>query len=133
MNKKDYRALQVLSKLYIDDHIKLLRDRMSYEKIIRSEHTGRKRLVIQYIHLKAKRAYMGVLSVIIFMVALSCDSKPKSTYADRKPIPYKPFYVYNKIAQEHTTVSMYDCVDKNGTRFWFYDLTEKYSVGDSIK
>lgn len=59
-------------------------------------------------------------------------SKPK-TFEERKPIPHKPFYVYDKVIENDNYQSFYRCVDKNGVRFWFNDVTSKYSVGDSIK
>lgn len=71
---------------------------------------------------------------ILLTTMFACTTGNTSdTYEKRKPIPFKPFYVYNKIVQNEKSTSMYDCVDKNGTRFWFMDLTSKYSVGDSIK
>lgn len=89
-----------------------------------------------------KNFIISIIGLCVFSaIIISIDYRNRTiksnnksdTFEKRKPIPFKPFYVYNKVTQDDKVTSLYDCVDKNGTRFWFFDLTSKYSVGDSIK
>lgn len=57
MTKKEWRSLQVLSRLYVDDHIKTTEETARLRKALHSNDEGRKANILKLIHVKAQRAY----------------------------------------------------------------------------
>jgi len=83
-------------------------------------------------NMKTKTSILALTKAFFILLVMCCFF----SCTENKVAPEKPFIIkfkYPHSAQAADGYCRYEYYDKKGNVFEFYDLPEKYSVGDTIK
>jgi hypothetical protein len=84
--------------------------------------------------MKTKTSILALIKAFFILLVMCCFSscaEPKEPKAPTKPFIIK--FKYPNSARAADGYCRYEYYDKNGTTFEFFDLPDKYNVGDTIK
>ena len=83
------------------------------------------------VNMKTKTSILALTKAFFILLVMCCFYS-----CAEKPAPKKPFIIKFKFPDSDLAAKgycRYEYYDANGTTFEFFDLPQKYNVGDSIK
>jgi hypothetical protein len=81
--------------------------------------------------MKTKTSILALIKAFFILLVMCCFSSCAEPKAPTKPFIIK--FKYPNSSRAADGYCRYEYYDKNGTTFEFFDLPDKYNVGDTIK